>query len=283
VDRLPPDAQALLDAAADADDPNPEQRRAADERVRATLAARGVTGLPPLTAPNVRESDATSGMQSLPGAALPAGSGLRASLWASGLAVALLGTVFVAIDADRDTTQPDMEMVRQGRLEPTHPEPTGPERREPTLPGPQPDRDTPRDTTRTSQPEALSLPTPAHSARPARPRIQTTADKRRPTVERGIDGRAGDARVQAELRLIAAADRAIRDGRARKALGLLADHGRRFKKGFLVAEANALWVLARCKLGKHGAQERAQALRAAEGSVLASRIREACRPDEGAP
>ena len=276
MDRLPPDAQALLDAAADADDPNPAQRRAADGRVRATLAARGVTDLPPLKAPDTREADATSGTQSLPGAVPPAGSGLRASLWASGLAVAVLGTVFVALDADRGTP-PDAAMVRHGDVEPTRSE-----RLEPTPPRPGPARDGAPDKTSMGEPEAPSRPTPAHSARPAHPRSERPG-RRQANGEHGLAGRAGDARVQAELRLIAAADRAIRDGRARKALGILAEHGRRFKHGFLVAERNALRVLARCKLGERGAQKRAQALRAAEGSVLATRIREACRPDEGAP
>jgi hypothetical protein len=151
---------------------------------------------------------------------------------------------------------------------------------------------TPSAAAEASAPEAPAFDARAAERHAARPRARTRRAPRRVAgVEREPDvattpqraAPSDDQRMQVELNLIASVDAALRAGRPRQALALLARHEREFADGFLSAERRALTVLANCKLGRaeDGRADQARVLRRHGGSVLAARIRAACqRADE---
>jgi len=81
-----------------------------------------------------------------------------------------------------------------------------------------------------------------------------------------------------ELALIQRATRALNHGQAARALVALVEHGRRFPRGMLTPERQALRVLTLCKLERlpQGRRERDRFLARHAGSPLVERVRAAC-------
>lgn len=100
----------------------------------------------------------------------------------------------------------------------------------------------------------------------------------RPSAATGSNGD-----LDAELRIIAAAQKSLKGGNAREALARLSEHEQRFPHGILSLERAGVRTIALCQAGRT-AEGRAAAegyLRQAPNSVLEKRIRVACQlPDE---
>jgi hypothetical protein len=87
--------------------------------------------------------------------------------------------------------------------------------------------------------------------------------------------------LDAEMKLIRAADAALRGGRSSEALSLLAQHSEQHPSGLLVQEREGLSLLARCQSGGRAAVQAAaeRYLARAPRSPLAPRLRSACGID----
>jgi hypothetical protein len=69
----------------------------------------------------------------------------------------------------------------------------------------------------------------------------------------GVGKPAVSPPLSPELRLLAQAQRALRDGRLSQALELLDEHAERFAQGVLQEERHAARAVTLCRMGKHGA------------------------------
>jgi hypothetical protein len=241
-------ARALLEAARSADDPTPEQRARADAAARSALALHGVTDLPPLDPPPADSAAhaANAGTAKL-GAALS---------WKLGLgAVALLAAGFFTLRPAQPAAAPAPR---------------------PAVAAPAP------------APAATQAPT-AVPADPSVPRSATVVDPPRRETRRqtrpstlahagSVSPPPAAPTLQAEVTLIASANALIRAERFAEAGRVLAAHARRYPRGALREERDALAVLALCNLGSREQARRAlqRFLRSAPQSVVAQRVRTAC-------
>jgi hypothetical protein len=98
-----------------------------------------------------------------------------------------------------------------------------------------------------------------------------------PSISKGESARAIDP-LELESRGIAEVQRALRDGQARRALGLLDAEDRAHPRGVLVEERAAARVFALCSLGRDGEARRAAAefARRFPNSLLGERVRASC-------
>jgi hypothetical protein len=85
--------------------------------------------------------------------------------------------------------------------------------------------------------------------------------------------------LRAELELIAAAQRAVREGEPARALAYVDEHAARFPRGVLVQERLAIAALSWCERGdaRHGGRFVTQLARRAPASPLLARARAACQ------
>lgn len=81
--------------------------------------------------------------------------------------------------------------------------------------------------------------------------------------------------VQAELALLARAQRALREGKAEQALAVAREHARDFESGALSEERAAIEAIATCRLGR-GVDAARAFLARAPASPLAARVRKEC-------
>jgi hypothetical protein len=89
------------------------------------------------------------------------------------------------------------------------------------------------------------------------------------------------ADLEAEMKLIRAADAAVRAGRSSEALSLLGQHQAAHARGSLSHEREGLRALAQCQLGSPGALATAtRFIERSPRSPLAGRLRGACRISE---
>jgi hypothetical protein len=241
MDKLPPDAQRLLDAARDAVDPLPAERARADAALRSALAAHGVADLPPLDAPPAAQTAAS-------GSASAAGTGLKLGLAA--VAVTTLTMLAIQVLPQPDAPPRPPAPARADRPQVWAPAPLGPAEVASEPQQAEPSAELERD------PAPTRLPPRASS------RTQAVAD---------------DA-LQGEVRLIAEANGHLQGRRFEQALRVLEEHARRYPEGALRAERAALRVLSLCADGPspQALRERERFLRAAPRSLLAARVRDAC-------
>ncbi len=113
---------------------------------------------------------------------------------------------------------------------------------------------------------------PRAAAHPSRPRdhAATTEPTREPDA-------ADPDELEAEIQQIAAADRALARGDARRALQLAREHAAAHPRGQLGLERDAIELRARCELGEPGAIEAATAFLRAHGDApAAAKVRTGC-------
>jgi len=127
-------------------------------------------------------------------------------------------------------------------------------------------------------PAAAEMSAPA--AAPAHAKVSGTTRVARPSPSTGtaVEGAVPADDLAAEAKLLTDAGRALTDGDARRALGLLDDHAQRFPRGGLLVEARALRVRTLCAIGRREDAQRAAADLVAEfpGSPSAAGVRDAC-------
>lgn len=252
MSELPPEARALLEAARTADDPSPSERRRADASARVRLAAHGVV-LPPL-------AQSAAGSEALRGPS-PAGGGTTGVKLGLGVLVLCAGGVFGLRNhfVEREAVPVAAPSVAEKTTATTHA----------------------ASAAAVTAPEAPDARR-ARAAEPASTPSTPSASQRRP--------RSGMAEVRedvaAELELVAEADAQLRSADYEGALSTLMAHTRRFPRGALREERQALRVLALCgkQPDERARRERERFLRASPDSVLTARVRAACEePVEPAP
>jgi hypothetical protein len=120
-------------------------------------------------------------------------------------------------------------------------------------------------------PRELSAPVDEKARKAERPR--------RATAQTGRGEKGADAdRLNAEVSVLKRAREELRRGRPARALEALAEYDRRFGRGVLVEERQAMAAIAACQ-AEPGPAARAQAeafMRGAPASPLRERVREAC-------
>jgi hypothetical protein len=107
----------------------------------------------------------------------------------------------------------------------------------------------------------------------ARSTVESATASQPERDSRAVPEAAGD--VQAELALLARAQRALRDGDPEGALAAAREHASRFADGALSEERGAIVALANCRLGRGSAEARAFLARS-PASPLAARVRKEC-------
>ena len=248
-------ARVLLELARGADDPTHAERLQADAAVRSRLAAHGVT-LPPLADPSAWNAGPTAEAASMTGS--------------SGLAGAKLGMAAIVLCAASVlgwrafSAEPAVDVQRP-----------------------------PSSVAATAQTPAQAVEVPATApvraaaagpAAPARPEGDATSAGSRTTeaIRVAAPHRApAQPNLEAEVRLLADADAEVRARRYEAALHTLAAHARRFPRGALRQEREALRVLSLCgtAASPRALRERDRFLKSAPESVLTARVRAAC--DDG--
>lgn len=275
--KLSPEARAWLDAARGADDPTPEQRARADAAARIALAMHGMTDMPRLEGSVPRH----------PPAAAPAGAGrLGSALGSKLLAGAGLAAVLAGGLIAWRALQPAAEPAPSAHT--THPLAAAPAKAAVSAAPPEP-------LPALAVQHRVSAPTPRthadrHRSGASRRRDRLTwqrdgASRQRDVLTPTAHTHAHDADLQAEVALLTAANSAIRAEHMSEATRLLTDHAGRFPRGALREERRALELIVLCG---HGPSERAAEavqsfLRSAPQSVLAQRVRAACRAQDGPP
>jgi hypothetical protein len=236
-------AQSLIDAARSADDATPEARTRGDAAVRVALAMHGLTDLPPLEPPRL---SAPAPEATISAKVAHTGVGLKI-----GLGAALLSATLVAVFARPGTTAP---------------------KRAASTPAPQ---------------AAARVPAEPVAALPAvvLPGPRSTAELEHDETPVRLHRHAGrkpatssDA-LEAEVRLLSAANGLVRTQRFAAALRVLDEHARRFPRGALREERKALRVLSLCGADAYDVRarrERERFLRRAPSSVLIERVRAVC-------
>ena len=137
------------------------------------------------------------------------------------------------------------------------------------------------------RPPGSASPEPTAAREPAerasdRPRERTTSQ---PPIENGTKSSttSTDA-LAAEIRQIAAADRALARGEPRRALELAREHAAAHPHGQLAIERTAIELGARCQLGERGSAESAEAfLREHADAPAAAKVRTRCEPSKKSP
>jgi hypothetical protein len=249
--RLGPEATAFLKATRRADDPTEADRELVRAAILARLAAGAAGGLAVVSAP----SSAAAASGAVGGAGASAASGVTAGLAVKTVvAAALVCGIGVGAAVFASSFAPAV-------LSATAAAPSPPAEGRDPGPGlfasPPPIDELGRVESRSV---ASSWPAPLPA--PASPR-------RNPSTP---------SEVAAEVRLLAGAQTALRDGDAIRALGLLDEHARRFPKGALGEERDAVRIASLCALGR--ATEARDAadrfLRAAPLSPHAGLVRASC-------
>jgi hypothetical protein len=244
---LSPEARALIEAGRAADEPSPEARVRGDAAVRVALAMQGMTDLPPLEPPaGIVPSTTVSTTVST-----TAGSGVGVKLALGASAAALVTASLFAVYAPA------------------------------RAPAPAPARPAKVATSTEAAQQPISLDDVVRVSERERQREQVAPVQPR---TRARAARRGPLAIDAEVRLIAAADDLVRAQRFEDALRVLDGHARRFPRGALREERRALGLLALCGAtpGPRARQRSAEFLRSAPRSVLASRVRAACTSTAGA-
>lgn len=280
MDELSRAARAVLELAQDGHDPTAAQRMRADAAVRIGLALNGLTDLPPLGPPvHAPHLAAPPTHPSQHAAPAPAASSALSAL--SGTGTWKLGVVggallFAGVFAARSA------WPAPGPAQPAQPVSTAPAAVPAVAIG----------STTAPVPAAgvVEASTPIAAASPRResaPNHALASTHMRSTRSRApraqlATAAATDADLQAEVALIGAADELIRAQRYDAALRVLASHARRFPRGALREERDALRLLSLCGNGLDARSERAvqRFLRSEPHSVVAQRMREACVPGE---
>jgi hypothetical protein len=258
MNKLPPDAQALLDAAKHADDPTIAERVRSDAALRRTLAHYGVHGLPPLR-PEVSESPV---MRSAPTAPARAAFALKVSAGA----IVVAAAAYFGLRATSQTVpqSPRAQASTAG----------APSRDIPTPNGENATRATPA--VAVPAPVVLEvshpapLPSPSHLERhPHSPLTRRPATRRVLAIE--------DDGLESELRTVAAVNELLRRQRFADALRLI-ERTDTEAASVLREERTALRIVARCGLAadERALREREQFLRSSPRSILADRVRNAC-------
>jgi hypothetical protein len=240
VDKLPPHARTFLAALERSDDPTPEQRARADASVRGALSQRGLHDLRPLAPLQPAAPSATSGVS----------LGLKLGL----LALSLLGAaaVVAVFELGRAPAAPARTSEAPARETRAH--------------RPAPEAET----------ETLRASEPRPSPKPRASVVATRAN----APARAARTALGDEALQRELRLVAAANELIRQGRFADTLKLLDRSEREVPSAALREERAALRILAACGLSpdERSLRARERFLQSAPQAVLAARVREACEP-----
>lgn len=120
-------------------------------------------------------------------------------------------------------------------------------------------------------------PTPAAeepASRPPRARPRTIESK--PAAPEAAPAASNPYTLAEELALLSRAQTALRSGQPEQALQLVREHEQRFAQGALVQERLGITALARCALGGDTSQVVNDLSRAAPGSPMLERVREAC-------
>lgn len=119
----------------------------------------------------------------------------------------------------------------------------------------------------------------ASTRKPARRRDTPRARSARPR-EQGASSNAANP-LQAELKLIRAAQAALASHDLGQATRLVHQHARRFPNGVLTEERLGIEALAHCEGGGNGGPAARRLLREMPASPMARRVREACKPSTG--
>lgn len=250
---LSPEAQRILDAARDGDDPT----RGDKERLRsAVLASVGAaaaigTGGAASSAAAASAGAATAGTVAVSGA----GAGVLVKVIGLAVAVGIAGGT-VALEPWNAGTTTASEFEHAPILETdTHEDP---------IPAPH-----------TPRPEPEPEPVPEITSPPAAAPVPEAPRRPRATAP---PAPAPTSTLADELTLLRAAQGARRAGDPTRALAELDRHARLFPDGVLAAEAQAARVLTLCDLGRtdDARAQREAFLAAHAGSPLAARVQNAC-------
>jgi hypothetical protein len=268
VNDLSTDARALIEANRAGDDPDARDKARVRARLIQQLGVGAFAGAAVLTVVSGAGGSPVSGTA----AVAPVVTRVGTALW-----VKTLGTA-AAVAAAAGALYSGTALLDR----PQRPRPSD---RTSVPATPLPGRPEPEPTVEQLVAEPAVAIAPLHAVSP-------TNDARKPRTER----RGGHARAVAappaptsapapvsettiadELALLAKAQRALRDGRASAALGLVQQHALRFPEGALQEERDGIEVLAHCMLGDAQARAAARAfLVEAPASPLAARVRKEC-------
>lgn len=269
MSELSTDARALIDAARAGDDPERRDKARVRARLAQQLGAGAFAGAAVLTAVSSASSPPMSGAATI----APSVTRLGSALWVKSLGtaaavVATAGAIYsgsVLVGSSREPIAARSEPQTSRTPEPT-----------PTVVQLAP-----------REPVTEALPheaTPEPAAEPRRSERRRRHRRAREAAAAAVDQRADSAprdesTLTAELTLLAKAQKALRDRRARDALGIVAAHAARFPNGTLEEERTGIEAMARCMLDEPGAAAGARTFLAeSPDSPLASRVRKVCEP-----
>jgi hypothetical protein len=278
MDELPPAARDLIEAARHADDPSDADRARIDAKARARFGAMGLTVLSPPA--GLESAPAAPASQTGSTEATAAGQGgVTAAGTATGTVTKVVATAVIAGAVAFGAVR---------GLQPSAPEPTPGSAAESvtdsaavSVSGTVTESDSVSGTVTESDSVSVS-----DSETESDTAIDSAARSgERPGRSRVSRGRpqpaAADARLSAEVALIARVHDALQSGRHGQALRLLRAHREGFREGALAQERRGLRVLALCGAGRRAEarRQRARFLNAAPDSLLAARVRGACASD----
>lgn len=265
---LSTDARALIEANRAGDDPDARDKARVRARLVQQLGVGAFAGAAVLTVVSSAGSSQVSGTA----AVAPVVSRVGTALWVKtlGTAAAVAAAAGALYSGSALLDRPQRARSSERPAAPATPVPARPTL-EPTVEQlvarPEPEVTT----------EPVRPPVPAHDARPKRGerRLRSAPPSAPPAAEPAAA--PGETPLAAELALLAKAQRALRDGRASAALGLVQQHALRFPDGSLQEERDGIEVLARCMLNDEEAPRAARAFLAdAPESPLAARVRKEC-------
>jgi len=222
----------------------------------------------------VMTASAAAAIPAVGGATAPAAGktamGFKLTLLLGGAGVCALAYVLVSMPGDdperpRAAAPQEAAPVGVARVAAVEPEPKS-ETPEPALEPPA----AKRPPTRVDEPEAEVVSPPKAKTPPAEPT----------TVESKKD--EGSSSAAEEARLLARAQRALREGKHREALRAVDEHARRFPKGKLVEAREAARAVALCKLEPDRRPEIRRTFEKTFGnSAFLRRVTNACAVDSG--
>jgi hypothetical protein len=249
MSELGAEAQALIESARSGDQPSAADR----ERMRGKLVAE--LGAAAFASAVVASTAASAGATSVPASGATASSGMFGAL-----KLALAALVVGAVGA--------------GALLGLRSEPVAKPRAPVPVAAPAAPQAEPSPAPVVTPLVAPAAPVQEPASRPARARPRPIESK--PAVPAAAPAASSPNTLTEELALLSRAQTALRSGQAEQALQLVREHEQRFAQGALVQERLGITALARCALGGDTSQVVSELSRAAPGSPMLERVREAC-------